>query len=152
MFRISFFVQSVNCPSLLTDSNETYTNCAACFGSDIFKVLGRCLNRKRDALKKVLCTIRKVPFFFDRSSRNLKHLCHILRKWYVNIFGQMLWMEGEIFRRKYFVQSVKCRSLLTDLNETYTTCVECSKSNMFTVSERWHKYKARCFEEGSLYN
>jgi len=44
-------------------------------------------------------------------------------------------IEGEIQWRKYFVLRVKCPSLLTDRNQTYTNCSACAENGRFEASE-----------------
>jgi hypothetical protein len=133
MLLRNYFLQLVKCPSLPTDRNEMYTSCE----TNAPKVKSLHFEsdpsiRRRDTSKKLLCTISKVPFFTDRSERNLCHLWRMLRNWNVYILKVILRLEGEMLLRYYFVQSVKCPSLPTDRNEVYATCDVFSESEKFT--------------------
>jgi hypothetical protein len=53
--------------------------------------------------------------------------------------------------RRYFVSQVKCPSLLTNHNQTYTNCMACAVNDRCGVSERSLKVKARYSGEGTLF-
>jgi hypothetical protein len=83
MLRRRYFVQQVKCPSLPTDRNGTIPLSTSSWKVKFLKFQRHAMNSRRGASKKVLCTISKVPFLFDRSLRQLHRLMRMVRNGYV---------------------------------------------------------------------
>jgi hypothetical protein len=137
MLPKSYFVQSVKCPFYWPIETKLIRRVPHAANVICLHFERDAAIRRRDASKKLHCTFSKVPFFIDRTERNLYHECRLLRKWYVNILKEVLRLEGEMHPRRYFVQSVKCSSLLTERNETTTKCAACSERDMDTFGKRF---------------
>ena len=89
---------------------------------------------RRDTDEKVLCSPSKVPLIIDRIQTALKSLYKMHGNFEVLSSDYIMSMEGVIEMKKYFDLHVKCPSLLTDCNQTYSVHGQCAESARYEVS------------------